>query len=194
MCNDDRLLNQRTDNKALTALRIYSNTCAMIATTSPIVFRTHRPGDIGHVTHRHGVVYARDYGWDERFEAMVARILADFIENYDAKRERSWIAERDGEFLGCIFLTQDRELDSAARIRALLVEPGARGTGLGSTLIKECINFAREAGYQRVVLRTQSLLAPARRLYKATGFRLVRDEGTDAFAPNSRGETWQLEL
>lgn len=104
---------------------------AMVATTSPIVFRSHRPGDIGHVIHRHGVVYSADYDWDERFEAMVARILADFIDNYDATKERSWIVEREGEFLGCIFLAKDREVENTARIRALLVEPGARGMGLG---------------------------------------------------------------
>ena len=167
---------------------------AMNETTRPITFRSHRPGDIGLVIHRHGVVYYKDYGWDEGVEVMAARILADFIENYDATKERSWIVEREGEFLGSVFLTKDRELENTARIRALLVEPGARGAGLGSQLIKNCIDFARESGYQSIILYTQSLLTTARRLYKAAGFRLVREEMVDKFAPNSRGETWQLKL
>ncbi|UKZ74797.1 hypothetical protein TrVFT333_002467 [Trichoderma virens FT-333] len=166
----------------------------MLTAPNSIVLRRHRPGDIGHVIHRHGVVYFKDYGWGEKFEAMVAQILAEFINSYDPNVEHSWIAEQDGVFAGSIFLVKDKELENTARIRGLLVEHVARGMGLGGQLVQNCVDFAREAGYQSIILSTQSILTGARKLYKAAGFRRVSEDSSDDFMPNSRGETWQLTL
>lgn len=141
----------------------------MVATTSPI---SHRPGDTGDVIHRHGAVHYADYDWDERFEAMVARILADFIESYEQQRCESGLMSAKAS----IFLAKDRELK-------LRLEPGARGMGLGGQLIQDCIDIAREAGHQNIVLYTQSFLTPGRGLYKAAGFWLLREEGVGKFAP-----------
>ncbi|UNI22442.1 hypothetical protein JDV02_008331 [Purpureocillium takamizusanense] len=166
----------------------------MLAKPNPPVLRPHRPGDIGHIISRHAIVYFEDYGWDERFEAMVARIMADFVDQYNPKIERSWIAERDGVFLGCVFLVSDKDMPKTARIRALLVEHTARGLGLGRRLVQNCIDFAREAGYQDLVLYTNSILTPARQIYKAFGFRLVKEEDSLIFAPGTQAETWKLAL
>lgn len=160
-----------------------------------IMLRSHRPGDMGYIIHRHGVLYAQEYEWDERFEAMVAHIAADFIDRYDPEAERCWIAERNDEFLGCVCLVKDAVLDSTARIRMLLVEPSARGLGLGKKLVQQCLDFAREKGYKEVVLSTQSILTPARRLYKAAGFTLVGERNSVKFKPsNSQEEFWHLRL
>ncbi|KAJ6442214.1 benzoate 4-monooxygenase cytochrome P450 [Purpureocillium lavendulum] len=167
---------------------------SMLAKPNPLVLRRHRPGDIGHIISRHGAIYCEDYGWDERFEAMVARIMADFLDRYDPQTECGWIAERDGEFLGCVFLVKDHDLDQTARIRALLVEHGARGLGLGGRLVQNCIDFAREAGYKDMVLYTNSILTPARKLYKTFGFRLVDEAEITTFAPGTLGETWKMAL
>lgn len=159
---------------------------------SAIVLRGHRPGDIGLVTQRHGELYAREYGWDERFEAMVAGILSRYIAEFKPARERCWIAERDGEFLGCVFLMQ-KDTDTA-QLRMLLVEPAARGTGLGRTLVDECIRFAQQSGYRKMVLWTNSQLGAARHIYQSHGFQLVREEPHDAFGDGSVGQYWELEF
>jgi len=159
---------------------------------APYVLRAPRPGDLGWVVHRHGAVYAHEYGYDETFEALVAEIVARFVQRYDAKRERCWIAEQDREILGCVFLVKKSR--TVAQLRLLLVEPRARGAGLGSRLVGQCVRFAREAGYRTLTLWTQSELLAARRLYVAAGFRVVRKERNQSFGKELVSETWELKL
>ena len=159
---------------------------------SVISLRGQRPGDIGWVVSRHGAVYAAEYGWDERFEALVAEIAAKFITELDAARERCWIAEMDGEPVGCVFLVKEK--NTVAKLRLLLVEPRARGHGLGRRLVRECIAFAREKGYRKLVLWTQSNLAAARAIYKSEGFRLAKTEKHASFGVRLTGEYWELKL
>lgn len=156
--------------------------------------RTHRPGDIGWLIHRHGVLYNQEYGWDERSESVAAHIAADFIDNYDPSRERCYIAEREGQTLGGVMVMKDRHDGNAAKIRLLLVEPGARGLGVGSGLVRECVAFARGVGYERVVLWTQRILTSARRLYGREGFVHVRSEEHESFGEKMVGEMWELRL
>jgi DNA-binding MarR family transcriptional regulator/GNAT superfamily N-acetyltransferase len=158
----------------------------------PVSLREHRPGDIGWVVHAHGRFYAEEYGWDERFEALVAEIAAAFVQNFDRKRERCWIAEMDGEPVGSVFVVKDTK--TTAKLRLLIVDPKARGRGLGKRLVEECIRFAREKGYRRLALWTQSNLAAARGIYRAAGFRKVKEEKHASFGVKLTGEYWELEL
>lgn len=158
----------------------------------PYLLRGHQPGDIGWVVHRHGILYSEEYGWDERFEALVAEIAAKFVQNFNPKRERCWIAERDGDILGSVFLVKDS--DEVARLRLLLVEPKARGLGLGKRLVEECVKFARRAGYKKITLWTQSVLDAARHIYQQAGFVLVNTEQYQGIGRDLVSETWDLEL
>jgi DNA-binding MarR family transcriptional regulator/GNAT superfamily N-acetyltransferase len=158
----------------------------------PYLLRPHRPGDIGWVIHRHGVLYSQEYGWDETFEALVAEIAAKFIRNFDPKRERCWIAEREGERAGCVFLVKRTELEG--QLRLLLVEPSARGLGIGGRLVQECLRFARQAGYRKIMLWTNDILHAARHIYEKEGFRLVAEERHHSFGRDLVGQNWELKL
>ncbi len=180
--------------RSMASIESLLNPTAAAASPQPYVLRSHRPGDMGWVTERHGALYAREYGWNEHFEALVARIVADFITGYNPKRERCWIAERDGERLGCIFLVKHPEQADVAKLRLLLVEPSARGLGLGKALVNECVSFARTAGYKKVTLWTQSILTSAHHIYRQAGFKLAHEAPHHSFGVDLIGQTWDLKL
>lgn len=162
------------------------------AGAQPCQLRTHEPGDIDWIIHRHGVVYEREYGWATAFEALVADVAGQFLRQFDPACERCWIAERSGERLRCVMLV--KRSDSEARLRLLLVEPGARGLGIGKRLVHECTRFARQAGYEQIGLWTNINLLAARRLYEWEGYRRVRAEPHALFGTNLTGETRELLL
>ena len=160
----------------------------------PFILRPHRVGDMGWIVYREGIGYAEQYGWDETFEALVARIVDQFVTNFDSSRERCWIAEIDGQSVGHIFLGKHPDEPDTAKLRLLFVEPSARGRGLGDALVNECVRFARTAGYTKVVLWTQSILVGAHRIYERAGFRLVNEAQHRSFGKDLVGQTWELML
>jgi len=158
----------------------------------PYLLRPLQVGDIGQITHRQGVLYSQEYGWDVTYEALVAEILGGFVKNFDARWENAWIAERDSAVIGSILLVRGSE--GVAKLRLLYVEPSARGLGLGKRLVQECIDDARAKGYRTMTLWTNDILVAARRIYESAGFRLVKEEPHHSFGKDLVGQTWELEL
>ena len=156
------------------------------------ILREPRPGDMGWVVQSHGSLYASEYGFDSSFEGLVAEIAAKFLASFDASRERCWIADIDGAQVGSVFLVRDT--DDVAKLRLLLVDPAGRGRGLGHRLVGECIAFARQCGYRKITLWTQSILVAARKIYQDAGFVLVATEPHRSFGQSLVGETWELKL
>jgi DNA-binding MarR family transcriptional regulator/N-acetylglutamate synthase-like GNAT family acetyltransferase len=160
--------------------------------SEPYILRPPAPGDYGWVIQRHGAIYAAEYGWNEEFEALVGEIMAHFIRRFDPHRERAWIAERDGQNVGCVFLVKKSE--RVAQLRCLLVEPTARGLGIGARLVEECIRFAQQRGYKKMILWTNDILHAARHIYEQRGFQLVAEEKHRSFGHELVGQTWELTL
>ncbi|RWM24411.1 bifunctional helix-turn-helix transcriptional regulator/GNAT family N-acetyltransferase [Mesorhizobium sp.] len=158
----------------------------------PYILRPLQVGDIGWITHRQGLLYAQDYGWDETYEALVAEILGEFVKNFVPQWERGWVAEREGEVVGSVFVV--RKSPKVAKLRLLYVEPSARGLGIGRRLVDECIAFSRAKGYKTLTLWTNDILGSARRIYQAAGFKLVEEERHHSFGKDLVGQTWNLEL
>lgn len=159
---------------------------------TPYLLRQHEPGDMGWIVYRQTLLYASEYGWDNSYEALASEIVARFIKTYDPKRERCWIAERDGRRVAGVFIA--RESDEVAKLRLLHVEAEARGLGIGTRLVEECIRFSRQAGYKKISLWTQSILSAARHIYEKQGFRIVRQESHHSFGKDLTAETWEIDL
>jgi DNA-binding MarR family transcriptional regulator/GNAT superfamily N-acetyltransferase len=162
------------------------------AESEPYILRPHQPGDVGWVVSRQGLLYAQEYGWDEQYEALAAKIAAHFIEKFDGRRERCWIAERKGETVGAVFLVKQSK--TVAKLRLLHVEASARGLGIGKRLVEECVRFSRRVGYKKITLWTQSILLAARHIYKQAGFRCVGKKRHHSFGHHLVAETWELKL
>ena len=162
------------------------------AAPAPYTLRTHQPGDIGWIIYRHGVLYAREYGWGAQFEALVAEVCVKFLREFDAARERCWIAEKDGVPVGSVMLVKSSA--ETSQLRLLLVEPEARGLGIAKRLVEECIQFARAAGYRKIILWTQADLAAAQHIYAKAGFQMVGESTHEHFGTPMLGRTWELSL
>ena len=178
--------------RVVAAMATVENTLVPPSAPPVLLLRQHRPGDMGWVTSANATLYAQEYGWDITYEALVAKITAEFIENFDARRERCWIAEMNGERVGSVFVV--RKTDTIAKLRLLIIDPRARGLGLGKRLVEECLRFAKDAGYTSMTLWTQSILTAARAIYHRAGFKLVAEEPHHSFGVDLIGETWERKL
>ena len=180
-------------DQVVSAMRKIHRSLADVSDSNePYLLRQHEAGDIGWITYRHGVLYNEAYGWDETFEALVANILAEFVQSFNPKRERSWIAERDGEIVGSIFCMF--QSNDVAQLRVFYVEPCARGNGIGRRLVNECVRFARSKKYRKLTLRTVDVLESARRIYEEAGFVLSAEEGAHDFGHDVVNQDWELKL
>jgi DNA-binding MarR family transcriptional regulator/N-acetylglutamate synthase-like GNAT family acetyltransferase len=190
------LLAELSDPQQANVLQAMSHIQAALgdfqSANEPYLIRTHRTGDLSWIAYRHAALYRQEYGWNEAFEALVLEITAHFLKHFDSETERCWVAERSGEILGCVLLVKRSK--QIAKLRLLLVEPSARGLGIGQRLVEECIHFAREKGYKKIVLWTHSNLSAARRIYQKAGFQLVRTDRHADFGPPVTAETWELAL
>ena len=181
-------LSEEDQRRLVGAMKIIQEIVERSPRPEPYVLRQPGPGDFGWVVHRHGVLYAQEYGWDETFEALVARIVADYVDHRDPQRENAWIAEVDGESVGCVFCVKKEE--KTAQLRLLLVDPRARGMGIGSRLVEECMRFARRAGYEQMMLWTNDVLDDARRIYERAAFKLLEEERHHSFGRDLVGQNW----
>ena len=185
-------LSTTRQRRVVDAMQTIQQALATEPAPASYVLRSHRPGDIGWVVQRHGELYAREWGYSAQFEALVARIAADFLDHFDPARERCWIAEKDGERVGSVFLV--KHTATIAKLRMLVVEPHARGLGIGRRLVDECVRFARQAGYRKITLWTHSQLKAARAIYEKAGFRCVHRQANPSFGRKLVDETWDLQL
>lgn len=185
-------LSEEEQLRLVTAMRTIHDTVERAPQRAPYLLRSPGSGDFGWVVQRHAVLYAQEYGWDERFEALVARIVADYIDRRDLRREQAWIGEMDGEPVGCVFCVKKDE--ETAQLRLLLVEPRARGMGIGGRLVEECMRFARSAGYRQMMLWTNDVLDAARRIYERAGFTLVEQDKHHSFGHDLVGQNWWRKL
>ncbi len=183
---------ENEQERAISAMREIQTAFSAAAGAEPYIIRSHQPGDMGWVISRHGALYAQEFGWDITFEAYVADVCAKFIREFDPKRERCWIAERNGHNVGCIFLFDKGE--NVAQLRMLIVDPEARGLGIGHRLVDECVRFARQCRYSKMLLWTIDILLEARKIYKRAGFKLVESTKTHAFGHDHSDEWWELPL
>jgi DNA-binding MarR family transcriptional regulator/GNAT superfamily N-acetyltransferase len=186
-------LDESQRQELVTSMRSIKRVLGGAQPPANVVIRPPEPGDLGWAVERHGTRYAAEYGWDATFETLVARIVADFAERHDARREACWIAELDGTRVGCVFCTAADETDTA-QLRLLLIEPLARGLGIGTRLVDECLRFAKRSGYTRITLWTNDVLLDARRIYERAGFRCDRREAHHSFGRDLVGEYWSREL
>ena len=185
-------LGEEDQRRLVAAMDVVRGVLEDVPRSDGFVLRPAHAGDYGWIVHRHGVLYAQEYAWDETFEALVARIVADHVEHRDPRREAAWIAELDGEPVGCVLCVR-REQD-VAQLRLLLVEPRARGRGIGARLIEECLRFAKRADYRRITLWTNDILHEARRLYERAGFELVESAPHHSFGHDLVEQTWARDL
>lgn len=185
-------LSEDQQRKLVTAMKEIEAVLRRDAPPKPVFLRTPRAGDFGWVVERHGQLYAHEYGWDETFESLVARIVAEYVEHPQPDRQAAWIADVDGDRMGCVFCMQ-KSID-IAQLRLLLVEPSARGLGIGSRLVDECIHFARRAGYDKMMLWTNDVLHAARHIYEKAGFELTEEEPHRSFGRDLVGQNWWLTL